>query len=669
MIGLCALGPLNGAQYIGDEKLWRMVTTVDRMIMEHQMEKGYSQKLCSDSEFLRRAYLGITGVIPEPDQAEKYLKSNHQLKRVELVDELLSSEGYVHRMYEFFADMIKIPFDPGNGFKMGWGEGEHVTWLKHQLRENTTYSSLVRQLITATGTAEDNPATILASVNRMDPEGMASNVSKAFLGIRIGCAQCHNHRFDKWTQKEFYEFASHFSGVMGTYMGEKDGLMNGDDVKLIDRHIAESKLSKTDKNLLSLVMSRSINKVYYNSGRKLKYPADYKYTNAKAGEAAVPRIIFDYGNPKVEGETPLIKVGNWLTSKGNDQFSRNFVNRMWQKAFGVGLVEPVDDFRDNTQPINEGLLEYLTEIFIELDYDMKAFLSVLYNSEFMNTKVVETNVSALNYDLQGNLIKRMSAEQLWDSMLLLGRGPFNNYYESSYDAHQKKRTFQQMSNELYEELKPNWLNLKEKHWGNATFEGGKRKNIPALINYITSLKSQLSPIRDEMKGYEKSLYWTRPSEVQPANSMMMEMSRDDKLAEERGMNFAFRDYDSSSHLMVNHRTKMLLTFGANDRSSLNAGGTPAFSVIQALELLNGDFSQKVSNDHAYIYRQVMAKESIAEKAKLIYLSMLSRYPTQSEFGKLKKMKASYLKEEMSEQTFWKDFMISLINTPEFLMII
>jgi hypothetical protein len=157
-----------------------------------------------------------------------------------------------------------------------------------------------------------------------------------------------------------------------------------------------------------------------NPRQNLRYPEDYVYENARAGAAVEPKVIFGE-QPAPQGrESQREAFAKWLTSPDNALFTKVIANRLWKRAIGVGLVEPVDDFNDYTKAVHPELLDHLTKLMAKLDYDMRTFLEILYNTRTYQLAAEGTEVTAGNYDFQAAPLRRMSAEQIWDSLVTLG---------------------------------------------------------------------------------------------------------------------------------------------------------------------------------------------------------------------------------------------------------
>jgi hypothetical protein len=369
----------------------------------------------SDETFVRRAHLDIIGRIPTMQETQAFLQSTDKDKRAKLIDALLASEGYTQHMFHFWADLLRMQ-SRANG---GQGEMTSKPYLEHvkrRIRENMPYGAFVRELLTAQGKVWDNPAIGYYMRDLGMPLDNLANTTRVFLGTRIECAQCHNHPFDKWTQMQFYQMAAFTYPLETNFTGVSD-----------KGELMELKRA-ADKKPEQAVQVRHIGRVFENLGdfvryskvqslpsRVLKLPHDYQYTDAKPKDAVQPATML--GKP-LTGD--LRSFADWMTSPDNPRFTKVIANRLWKKVFGVGLIEPVDELMDSTVAMNPALMTRLEKLMIELHYDLKAFLRVLYNTQAYQNEATKTELVAGEvYHFTGPVLRRMTAEQIYDSFITL----------------------------------------------------------------------------------------------------------------------------------------------------------------------------------------------------------------------------------------------------------
>ena len=415
-----------------------------------------------DNTFVRRIYLDTIGRIPTTRETEEFIASKASDKRSKLIDKLLASEGYVQHFFNYWADVLRAQ---SNGNQTGQITGAAYTnFIKQSLRDNKPYDQFVREMIAAQGKAWDNGAIGYYMRDRGMPlDNMASTV-RVFLGTRIECAQCHNHPFDKWSQMQFYKMAAFTYGVEtqdynGGTMGEvrellqeqekavRDsikepqrpkfvkGMAKDEYAKLEEKYRAESKeVQKKREELRQKLRNEQRNfrepikditdTMRYTSvslrERKPTLPHDYQYTDAKPKSAVEPGTMMGHECITQPGETPLQAYARWMTGKDNPRFTTVIVNRLWKRAFGLALIEPLDELMDATVPANPEMQQYLEKLMVDVKYDMKAFMRVLFNTSTYQRQVTREDIApGVVYHFTGPLLRRMSAEQMWDSFVTL----------------------------------------------------------------------------------------------------------------------------------------------------------------------------------------------------------------------------------------------------------
>ncbi|MEE2639776.1 MAG: DUF1549 domain-containing protein [Planctomycetota bacterium] len=377
---------------------------IDSLVANHLRGKGLkANPPIPDSVFVRRVYLDITGTIPTAKQAALFVSSKDGNKRQKLIDQLLNSPGYASHQYNYWANVMRVVDQPnGNIYIRPYSE-----WLKKNFRQNVPFDVWVRQMMTAEGKAWENPATGYFLRDSGMPLDNLSNTTRIFLGTQIGCAQCHDHPFDTWSQKDFYELAAFFGGLQtrdyrkGTSVPDLESKKEEDEIYTMRRLVR---------------INRS--KVWDNEKKYLKYPKDYAYENAKPGQVVKTGVLF--GKTDIaKGAKRRVAFANWLTT-GNERFATTVANRMWKRAFGIGLIEPLDDMNDQTDAAIPELMTYLAAEMKRLKYDLKEFQRILFNTKIYQR---ESTFKPLNptadYDFTGPVLRRMTAEQVWDSLLTL----------------------------------------------------------------------------------------------------------------------------------------------------------------------------------------------------------------------------------------------------------
>jgi hypothetical protein len=401
---------------------------IDALVLTKlEQQKLQPNARATDEVFLRRVYLDTVGRIPSLKETQAFLADTAADKRVKLIDQLLASLGYQQNYFNFWADVLRLKSTTiGGGQSLPAGLA-YADWLKQSLAANKPYDVMVKELITAEGKTYDNGAVgfYIRDYN-MQLDNMAVT-TQVFLGTQMVCAQCHDHPFDKWSMMDYYQMAAHTYGVTGS---------NG----LVGRSVTDtmySKKSKKGKNgsaasaaerkEMGKAMTEILRPLRYNTvvrtSRALKLPHDYQYDNAKPFDVVQPVIPAAFapdGKVTVEGQSPVDAYAQWMTSKENPRFTLVIANRLWKKVMGQGVIEPVDELTDSTVPTNPALMTYLEKLMRELNYDMKGFLRVVMNTEsYQRASYTKELTLGEPFYFPGPLMRRMSAEQIWDSMVVL----------------------------------------------------------------------------------------------------------------------------------------------------------------------------------------------------------------------------------------------------------
>lgn len=393
----------------------------------------------SNEVFVRRIYLDVVGRIPTFRETDEFLKSQSGTRRAELIDKLLASEGYVQHYFNFWADILRAQTQPQNGGGSVSGIA-YTNYIKESLRTNKTYDQFVRELVSAQGNVWANGAIGYYIRDRDMPlDNMAATV-RVFLGTRIECAQCHNHPFDKWSQMQFYEMAAFTYGVNSNDYngGSMKGVRN-----LLKEHEQDMRQKikeaggKTNPELMKeqeklRVQSKHVNEALNKVRDPLRYttlevreralqlPMDYKYPDAKPKATVLPAVMMGGKVESKESASMLDAYAKWIASPENPRFTNVVANRLWKKHFGQGLIEPVDELMDNTVATNPDLMTWLEKYMVSVNYDMKAYLRAVLNTQAYQNSVTREEVPAgVAFHFTGPLLRRLSAEQMWDSFVAL----------------------------------------------------------------------------------------------------------------------------------------------------------------------------------------------------------------------------------------------------------
>ncbi len=321
----------------------------------------------SDEEFLRRAFIDTIGTLPTAQEARDLL-APPGLRRDELIESLLKRPEFVDYWTYKWSDLLLVQSKRLRPPAM-WS---YYNWVHNNIAANAPWDQMVRSVITAQGSTLENGAANFYILHE-DPRLMAETASQAFLGMSIGCAKCHNHPMEKWTNDQYYQFANLFARVRA-----KAGPADGEHV------------------------------IFAAASGDLVQPL--------RGKPQVPRPLDGQSLPMDDPQDRREAVADWLTSPANPYFSRAIVNRVWANFFGVGLVEAVDDLRATNPSSDEKLLSAAAKFLAYQKFDLKALMRALLQSETYqrSSKPLPENAADTRF-YSRYYPKRLMAEVLLDA--------------------------------------------------------------------------------------------------------------------------------------------------------------------------------------------------------------------------------------------------------------
>ncbi len=646
---------LCAQEYINSKDLWKHVVNIDRLVWQERDGIKKVNKMVNDESFVRRIYLDITGKIATYEQMLEFRKSKDTNKRSNLINDLLSSPGYVSNFTVFWQDLLRTTQTDGDRFY----HREFTRYIERFLSDNKSYDKIVHDLIMAEGAVEQNPGIAFYIRDRdTGPSDTFNATTRAFLGTRLGCAQCHNHRFDKWTQKEFYEASAYLQGIR--YERETGPVQE----RNLGRHIKSMSTDKRYKGELSHYAKRlfkpSIARIRFSERKPYTFPDNYIYDNAKPGAVVKERIVFDYGNHTPKGETRREQFAHWLASKENPIFARVMTNRLWKRIMGVANMSPVDDYKDNIEIQNEALYKALGDIFISVDYDFKAFLSVLFNTEaYLYAYDAKNEFKQEQYKVQGAMLKRMSSSQLTDSLLVLQHGNVDSYIKLDPQYFEFEDELAKLITSYKKEVLP--------LIGRFVKENGATSDSlePEIMDILFKYDEKVRELEDYYQinkqglldyGPKKNLavLTKKTSKTTQKKSDMMMAEGSMTHAPTNGKNVQLAHYKYSDFMKV---------FGRSDSSAPNTNLNTAATMKQLLKLANSPECLSVAKADSYLMKNAMAKESVSERVSYLYYSIYGRAPVKAEVS----LAVNYCK-SATDVKRWSNYVVALINSPEFYFI-
>ena len=642
-------------------------------------------KQIDDETFLRRAYLKIIGRTPNINEFESFSESRDNDKRSKLVDELLGSEGYVSHWFNFWADILRIK-DRLNNRISGI---PYKNYIKQFISNNQPYDEWVREMLSSTGplwVKGNEGVSYFARDANMPLDSMANTV-RVFLGTSLECAQCHDHPFDRWTQKQFYEMAAFTSGSTNLRMKSAENLNSLNRLAREERR----KLEQSDEPQKSRQIQNAVRDMQdilqtgltsLGNG-KINLPKDYQYDNAKPNQSLSGKTIF---GKEIDVKTKAPEAGsretyaNWLASDSNPRFTAVIVNRLWKEVFGLALIEPLDNMFDDTLATDPVLQLHLEKVMVALDYDLKEFLRILYNTKIFERASIARDVipkdnkdtsipidvkwvvagpnpdkqsqGSVPFFYQGPILERMSGEQIWDSLVNL---TVNNLDSRKLEQNTKGyQQFQNLSTLSGEEL---FNQIMSKI--NKTPIAENKNKFGKPINTDCPIKPgrAIDPTLLALNENGETLAFCCESCVDKYQSQQEARKQEYKQSFVKDRN-SVRASELPSPAPVGH---LIREFGGSDREQIENANKSA-SATQVLNLINGFVETRLlKNKNFEIIKSIQSKKSLDDKIAVGYKYILSRAPSSAE---LRIFKEGIIKDKEP----YKEIIWTLINTHEFMFV-
>ncbi|MBM80583.1 MAG: S-layer related protein (Precursor) [Planctomycetaceae bacterium] len=345
--------------------------------------------LCDDATFIRRAFLDATGTIPKLEETKAFIENQDPQKREKLIDRLLGLTGdpkldIYNDAYAAFwtlkwSDLLKNSSGGGGRELAMWSMHN---WIKEAFRTNKPFDQFVKELVTAKGSVYMSGPANYFRINA-NSSALTESTAQLFMGIRLECAKCHHHPFEKHSQDDYYGFAAFFARV-SSKRSEEFGLFGGDSVVMVQ--------------------------------------AGGSVRNPRTGKTMEPTPLD--GEPKTHPLDLRIPLAEWLTSKDNKFFAKSIVNRYFGYLMGRGLVEPIDDMRSTNPPSNVELMNALAKHFVDSDFDLKQLIRTIMVSRLyqLDSQPTESNASDRRF-YSHYKVKRLSAEPLLDAIDVVTASP------------------------------------------------------------------------------------------------------------------------------------------------------------------------------------------------------------------------------------------------------
>ena len=380
---LTAMGVRDGFTWVDPEK-WNFID--GHVANKLQRMKIVQSGLCTDSEFIRRIYLDLTGLPPTADDVRKFLADTRdsKTKRSELIGQLIGTDDFVDHWTNKWADLLQV----NRKFLAPQGATAFRNWIRTEVANNTPYNEFAYKVLTAEGSNKDNAAASYFKILR-NPQDTMENTTHLWLAIRFNCNKCHDHPFEKWTQDQYYETAAFFAQY-----GLKADPASGD-----------SRIGGT-----AVEGAKPLYEVVFDK-------PNGDITHDRTGEVTLPQFPFDCKFEAPEAATRRQQLAAWITSPDNPYFAKSYVNRVWGYLMGVGLIEPLDDIRAGNPPSNPELLDDLTQKFIDSGFNVRELMRTICQSRTYQLTIATNEWNADdNTNYSHAMPKRLTAEVLYDAI-------------------------------------------------------------------------------------------------------------------------------------------------------------------------------------------------------------------------------------------------------------
>lgn len=599
---------------LDDKTLKKYTNYIDELILrELRSKKTPATGVVDDNTYVRRLYLTVVGRIPTQRELLEFIGDRDRQKKDKLIQKLLNSEGYVNHQINWWSDMLRIQDRP-QGLNINAG-GAYRKWLRQALRENKPYDVIVRELVSSNGSLYGgSPEVSFYLRDRGMQEDNLSHTIRVFLGTRLQCAMCHDHPFDRWTQKEFYELTAFTSGVGQVRIKEYQRTYSQ-----LNKIIRETPNENTGlyNNWRNQVRDSLAIGLESNGTGQIKLPRDFAEANGNPGDTVYAKAIFTpkpVFDPKLPDSESRLVFADWLTSEDNPRFTTMITNRIWKHVFGAALIEPIDTMMDDTLASNPDLLNYLEKLMVSVNYDMKEYLRIILNTKLFQREALKTDFKSLEeYNFAGPMIRRMTGEQIWDSLVTLVYNdidkPSRIYLHGQQDYTPIYDRYKDMTGE---QIFADFEILVEKHPGN--------RNLIQIILKESSDYQTPKPIKD--RNLVRSSYLQYPA--------------------------------PGGHL--------IRQFGGSDKLQIdNSNSEP--NTTQVLNLLNGFVEKNILANKGADFMELMKDEkSKTKQIENVFLSILGRKPNSRELNDLK----GFIEE--GDVNSYKHVAWILLNSHEFMFI-
>ncbi len=684
-------------------------TELDKVLALENKERGVTlepMSVVDDLTFLRRAYCDLVSRIPNAAETVAFEKDTNPAKRAVLVDRLIAENRFADRWTVFYGDMFRLRAQADGG-------GAALAWVHQAIANGMTHDEMCRRLITTNGKAGAAPEVAFVLGDNADPMALAGVTSQVFMGVRISCAQCHDHPFDVWTQENFYGFAAYFGKTKrvenqftrtiyaneveaSTILWPPEGKAKANERKPVKPSFPFDLVnaSETPEYIARL-----------NSLRvKQKAERDALAAKATAKQTNVDDLLADAAEneqkakgkkqddsvtkeAKKDAKSLNIQAGMYTTSEWRQElatlvtsprnrfFAKNLVNRVWADLIGRGIVDPIDDFSDNNPASHPRMLDYLADEFVASGYDLRSLVRLIANSQVYQRAHVYGAAEQQQTDLEKSFLatpmRRMLSETLYDSIVTAG-----HLSEVKHIAGKNMKTTWKLSqiakpNSGRQGLALTAMKLEQKMAMKAPAMEKDDASAPG-VDVEKGIELDFGKVLAKAK--EESKVEVEEMRVMSKEEIEAERMRAQMQQQRRGVDYIDRyvkaTFDDNPRFGSSLRMAspaapehFLRVFGQTDREILGETRDHAPNMRQALMMLNGQLTHEASRvgELEPMYSVLAEKKDLNGAVRLAYREILTREPSANEIKEAKSIIATH-KDPLDGMA---DFRWILLNCNEF----
>ena len=622
-----------------------------------------------DLAFLRRLSVDLAGRIPDRTLVDEFLSWPAPQRRAELIDKLMASERFADRWTVFFSDMLRLRSNVTGGSAL-------TAYVHQALQEDMPYNRLVRRLIATNGKANNTPEVGFVLGDNADPYALASVTSQVFMGVRIGCAQCHDHPFDVWTRKDFYGMAAYFgktrrvestltrvvytteanqTTVLWPPEGETEDTQRKPippqfpfemiapekQLAFIERFqqgVAERQQQRGSAAAPSLddLLAATAEKARQRTRDAGPLGLDV------AAEAKSTLRQIDVKGSLYRHSALRDKLGELVTSPRNRLFAQSFVNRVWKELVGRGFVEPVDDFRTDNQPSHPRTLDFLAEEFVAQGYQIRYLVRMIVSSQaYQRTHVPAGTDDLVREELESafwaTTPRRMMSESLYDSIVVAG-----HLFDYKYPDGENKRVVTERVRVLVESARTEVPEVTGGSASETELESEMRPETAPRTGYALedAIELDFKALLSKKDDLNIERMRVMSKEELEARRMMMAERAKRPAGGKYETRLVKREFDdnpkfSSAFRMASPAPDghFLRVFGQTARNDLGEQRDRDPTMRQALMMLNGRLAHEASRVGSLEpIHELIAQGELKQAVELAYLEILTRKVTVEEMA-------------------------------------